>query len=154
MSCRVIMFRSDATATYTIRKEYTTQIPLEMITQLALIEKRDWPLFRDSTYNMFGEFIYRNLAHYPSLTGYISNGNYKFEFIYQYITDHSEILHTAYYQNDTPITEHQYLLYTYRKYYFERWIMVDPDSNKTLIFFECEHIPVQNNKRVFIPLQS
>lgn len=152
MSYKVIMFRSDATATYTIHKEYITQVPIEIIAQLALIEKRDWPLFRVSPYNMFGEFIYRNLSHYPELIGYISKSNFKFEFIYEYLTDHSELIHTTYYCDDIPITEYDYLLYTYRKYYFERWSMIDSECNKTLIFFKCEYMPVQSNKDTFIPL--
>ncbi|WP_070000565.1 hypothetical protein [Cellulosilyticum sp. I15G10I2] len=141
MSYQVIMLRSDATGNLVIEKEYRTQIPMKVIAYLALIEKRDWILFRDSPHNMFGEFIYHNLSYYSELAPYISRNNCQFEFVYEYITDSSELLHTIYYHNDIEISREEYLLYTYRKYYVERWIMVDLASNKALVFFECEYIP-------------
>jgi hypothetical protein len=146
------MFRTDAEDIYTMSKEYITQVPMELAVQLTLIEKRDWPLFRDSSYNMFGEFIYRNLYRYPQLKDHISKTNYKFEFIYEYLTDNSMLLHTTYYSGNQHISEAEYLLHTYRKYYFERWIIVDCDLDKTLIFFECEYVPDQKSKNSFIAL--
>ena len=140
MSYKVIMFRSDNDNEYMFYNEYVTQIPMNVISQLALIEKRDWILFRDSPYHMFGEFIYRNLAHYPKLAAYINKNNYKFEFIYEYVSDHSELLHTTYYRHETPIDKDTYLVSTDHKDYLERWIMIDPGSCKALLFFECNFV--------------
>ena len=139
MAFRVTMYRTDEHNRNTLYKEYLTKIPIEVIIQLTLIEKRDWLLFRDSGYNMFGEFIYRNLSRYPSLKGHIQRNNYRFEFIYEYITDHSQVLNTTYYHNDSKISKEQYLLFTSHKYYSEHWTIIDPVSPKAFIFFQCEY---------------
>lgn len=147
MANKVIMFKSDFTDTYRMQKEYDSKIPIEIMMQLALIEKHDWPLFRESPYSMFGEFIYHNLSNYPKLKGYINKHNYKFEFNYELITDYSNPIHTSCFHHDTAITEDTFSLNMYRKNYLERWVMIDSISNKTLIFFDykCEfNSAVQN----------
>ena len=139
MSYIVIMSRSDKSASFRLQKEYITEIPTNVIMYLTHIEKRDWSLFRDSPYNMFGSFIYHNLSRYPELIPYINKQNCSFEFIYEYITDQAESVCTKYYYNDIVISEEEYLLHTQNTYYLERWTMTEPSSHKFFIFFECEY---------------
>jgi len=112
---------------------------METIHYLTYIEKRDWNLFRDSPHYMFGHFIYHNLNRYPKLKSSINKNNCHFEFIYEYLTDQSELVDTICYYNGLPITESDYKLYAYYKDYRETWVMIEPKSCKTLLFFEYEH---------------
>ena len=141
MSYKVIMSQSDESGTLKLQKEYITEIPLKVIMQLAHIEKRDWPLFRDSPYHMFGRFIYHHLSHYPELIPYITKHNCNFEFIYEYITDQTTSVYTKYYHNGLEISHEEYLLHTHNTYYFERWSMSALHSHVAFIFFECEYTP-------------
>lgn len=140
------MSRSDNSDSFRLQKEYVTKIPIKVIMYLTHIEKCDWPLFRDSPYNMFGRFIYHNLHRYPELIPYINKQNCNFEFIYEYITDQAVPIHTKYYYNDLEISEEEYLLHTQNTYYLERWIMTEPFSHKFLIFFECKYNPTTSIK--------
>ncbi len=141
MSYLVIMTRINQFGTLNVRKEYSCPIPLNIIKEIALIEKREWRKFCFAPYYGLGKFIATHLDTYQSLKPYISLKTKAFDFTYQYLCDCSVSIQSIYISNDVEISEAEYHHVYSKQYYFEQWSVLDLETNKTLIFFEYEHLP-------------
>ncbi|PHV71929.1 hypothetical protein CS063_00155 [Sporanaerobium hydrogeniformans] len=138
----VICLKSYASESIVLKKIYKTALPLAIVRELALIEKRDWVLFRDSSYSTFGHFIYHYLPHYPILKNYINKSNSNFEFIYEFITDQSYLDATLCYAHGQRISFKSYKKSVHKKAFHERWLMIDGVTQHTLIFFDYDFNPI------------
>ncbi len=129
---------------------YKTTIPLTIIRELTLIEKRDWILFRDSPYPMFGHFIYHNLHRYPQLKNYITKESCHFEFIYEFITDQASLEAILCYAHGKRISLQNYKTSVHRKPYHERWLIVDAPTHHTLIFFDFDFLATSTSPNNYL----
>ena len=140
MSCIVVMTRTNQTQALYMRKEYLCPIPLNIIKEIATIEKKEWRKFCFAPYYGLSKFIASHLDTYHILKPYISLKTRAFDFTYQYVCDCSMPLASSYILNKVSISASEYGSYT-DDYYLEQWTIFNSVTTEALTFFEFEHIP-------------
>ncbi|ADZ84700.1 hypothetical protein [Cellulosilyticum lentocellum] len=141
MSNLIVMTRTSKSQTLLMHKEYICPLPLNIIEEIALIEKSEWHQFCFAPYYGLGKFIASHLDIYHNLKPYISFETKAFDFTYQYVSDCSTPLYSVYTFNDTNLSESEYHTLCYQQYYLEQWTMFNLRTEEVFVFFEYEHFP-------------
>ena len=141
MSNLVVMTRINKTQTLLMHKEYICPLPLNIIQEIAFIEKNEWQKFYFAPYYGLSKFIASHLDTYHNLEPYISLETKAFDFTYQYVCDCSTPLYSAYTFNDTNLSESKNHTLHYQQYYLEQWAILNFRTSEVFVFFEYEHLP-------------